>query len=247
MALLETRDLTRRFGGLTAVHRVTLQVEPGEVRAVIGPNGAGKTTLFNLITGALAPSAGRVLFRDRDITRLGPAETFRLGIVRSFQISQVFPRLSVRANLSLMVHGRARTSGRPLARSRLTADEVNGKVETLLERVHLSEHADRLAGELAHGDRRLLEIGMVVGADPELLLLDEPTAGMSPEETKQTALLLRGLAPAITLLIVEHDMSVVMSVSDRITVLHRGEILAEGTPDEIRADPAVQAVYLGPR
>ena len=245
MTILETQELTRRFGGLAAVNRISLSIQAGQVRSIIGPNGAGKTTLFNLITGALAPTAGTIVFRGRDITGLAPPAIFRLGIVRSFQISQVFPKLTARENVALMAWGRVRTSGSPFARARATADEVDHRVDALLDQVGLAELADQLAGTLAHGDRRLLEIAMALAAGPELLLLDEPTAGMSPEETKQTALLLRSLAPDITLVIVEHDMSVVMAISDRISVLHRGELLAEGPPEEIRANPDVQAVYLG--
>jgi branched-chain amino acid transport system ATP-binding protein len=245
MTILETQELTRRFGGLAAVNRISLSIQAGQVRSIIGPNGAGKTTLFNLITGALAPTAGTIVFRGRDITGLAPPAIFRLGIVRSFQISQVFPKLTARENVALMAWGRVRTSGSPFARARATADEVDHRVDAVLDQVGLAERADQLAGTLAHGDRRLLEIAMALAAGPELLLLDEPTAGMSPEETKQTALLLRSLAPDITLVIVEHDMSVVMAISDRISVLHRGELLAEGPPEEIRANPDVQAVYLG--
>jgi branched-chain amino acid transport system ATP-binding protein len=243
--LLEVRDLTRRFGGLTAVNRLSLTVRPGEIRSIIGPNGAGKTTFFNLVTGAVAPTAGRIAFKGRDITGLGPADVFRLGVVRSFQISHVFPKLTVRENVQLMAYGRARTSGSPFGRSRLSARELDEQTHRALEQVQLLGPADQPAGTLSHGDRRLLEIAMVLAARPELLLLDEPTAGMSPEETRQTALLLRGLAPAVTLVIVEHDMSVVMSISDRVSVLHRGELIAEGRPEQIQAEPEVQAVYLG--
>ena len=244
-AVLETRGLVRRFGGLAAVSGVNLAVAPGEVRSIIGPNGAGKTTLFNLVTGALPPTAGRVLFRERDITGLGPSEIFRLGVVRSFQVSHVFPKLPVWRNVELMIYGRVRSSGSPFARARVPADVVRARVDRALGRLSLGDRANEPAGLLSHGDRRLVEIAMAIAADPALLLLDEPTAGMSPEETRATAALLRGLAPEITLVIVEHDMSVVMSISDRISVLHRGEIIAEGSPAEIRANRAVQEVYLG--
>jgi branched-chain amino acid transport system ATP-binding protein len=243
--MLETRELTRRFGGLAAVNGVSLEVARGEVRSVIGPNGAGKTTFFNLVTGALAPTSGRIVFKGRDVTGWAPAAIFRLGIVRSFQISQIFPKLSVREHVELMVYGRVRGSGRPFARAFVARGEAARKVEIALERVGFRDRGAEIVGTLAHGDRRLVEIAMVLAAEPELLLLDEPTAGMSPEETRHTALLLRALAPAVTLVIVEHDMSVVMSISDRISVLHRGEILAEGTPQEIRSSREVQTVYLG--
>ena len=243
--LLETRELTRRFGGLAAVNRVSLSVSRGEVRSIIGPNGAGKTTLFNLITGALTPTSGRIVFAGRDVTGIAPPTVFRLGMVRSFQVSQIFPKLTAREHVSLMVHGRVRRSGRPFSRLGVSRDEAARKVDAALARVGLVERAGDLVGTMSHGDRRLVEIAMTLAAEPELLLLDEPTAGMSPEETRQTASLLRGLAPAVTLVIVEHDMSVVMSISDRISVLHRGEILAEGPPEAIRTNREVQAVYLG--
>jgi branched-chain amino acid transport system ATP-binding protein len=243
--MLETRELTRRFGGLAAVNRVNLAVARGEVRSIIGPNGAGKTTLFNLITGGLPPTAGRILFEGRDVTGLAPPAIFRLGVVRSFQVSLVFSKLSVWQNVELMVYGRLRSSGSPFGRAREGRAAVAARVASALERLGLRDRAGEPAGTLSHGDRRLVELAMAIAADPGLLLLDEPTAGMSPEETRRTATLLRGLAPAITLVIVEHDMSVVMSISDRISVLHRGEILAEGPPAEIRADPAVREVYLG--
>ncbi len=243
--MLRTDAITRRFGGLTAVSRVSLSIAPGEVRSIIGPNGAGKTTLFNLVTGALPPSAGRILFEGRDVTGLPPPEIFRLGIVRSFQVSSVFPKLSIRDNVSLLVNGRVRPSGSPFARATATRAEIGRRVEAALERFGLVARAEVPAGLLSHGDKRLVEMAMVLAAEPRLLLLDEPTAGMSADETRRTAEILRGLAPAITLVIVEHDMNVVMSISDRISVLHRGEILAEGSPDAIRANPDVQAVYLG--
>ena len=243
--LLETRGLTRRFGGLAAVSDVDLSVAPGEVRSIIGPNGAGKTTLFNVVTGALAPTAGRVVFEGRDVTGWRPADIFRAGIVRSFQVSHVFPKLSVRENVALMVHGRVRSSGSPFGRVRVPGVEVQARVARALDRLGIRDRAAELAGKLSHGDRRLVELAMAIAAGPRLRLHDEPTAGMSPEETRATAALLRALAPAITLVIVEHDMSVVMSISDRISVLHRGEILAEGRPEEIRANRAVQEVYLG--
>jgi branched-chain amino acid transport system ATP-binding protein len=244
-AILETRGLTRRFGGLAAVSRVSLVVAPGEVRSIIGPNGAGKTTFFNLVTGALPPTTGRVLVKGRDVTGLAPHEIFRLGVVRSFQVSHVFPKLSVRQNVEIMAYGRARSSASPFGRARSGAGEVRRRVDGALARLGIADRAEEPAGTLSHGDRRLVEIAMAIAAEPELLLLDEPTAGMSPEETRATARLLRGLAPAITLVIVEHDMSVVMAISDRISVLHRGEILAEGPPAAIRDNLEVQKVYLG--
>jgi branched-chain amino acid transport system ATP-binding protein len=243
--MLDTRDLTKRFGGLTAVDGVTLSVEPGEIRSIIGPNGAGKTTLFNLISRALPPTRGDVRFKGRSLVRLSPSDIFHLGIVRSFQIPHIFRRLTVHANVRLLATSRLRASASPFTRAGTMQAEANRRVAESLDRVAMTAHADRPAGMLAHGDQRLLEIAMALAAAPELLLLDEPTAGMSPEETRRTAALLRQLAPAMTLVIVEHDMSVVMTISDRITVLDRGAVLAEGSPEEIRRNASVQAVYLG--
>jgi branched-chain amino acid transport system ATP-binding protein len=243
--MLETRDLSRRFGGLTAVDRVSLTVNRGEIRSIIGPNGAGKTTLFNLISGALAPTSGAVLFKGRSLAGLAPSDIFHLGIVRSFQIPHVFPKLSVWTNVHLLAASRVRQSGSPFARARRSRADVDRQVAASLERVGILDRAEQPAGTLAHGDQRLLEIAMALGAEPELLLLDEPTAGMSSDETDRTTILLRQLAPAITIVIVEHDMSLVMAVSDRISVLDRGRLLAEGAPEEIRNNPEVQAAYLG--
>ena len=243
--MLETRDLTKRFGGLTAVDCVSLSVEPGEIRSIIGPNGAGKTTLFNLISRALAPTGGDVRFKGRSLNRLSPSDIFHLGIVRSFQVPHVFRRLTVRANVRLLATSRLRASASPFVRARTMQAEANRRVAESLDRVAMLAHADRPAGILSHGDQRLLEIAMALAAAPELLLLDEPTAGMSREETHRTAALLRQLAPAMTLVIVEHDMSVVMTISDRITVLDRGAVLAEGSPEDIRRNASVRAVYLG--
>jgi branched-chain amino acid transport system ATP-binding protein len=243
--MLETHDLSRRFGSFTAVHQVDLTVDAGEIHAIIGPNGAGKTTLFNLITGAIAPSTGRVVFSGTDITGWSPQRVLRQGILRSFQISKLFPQLTVRQNVELMAYGRAQATGSPFARLTLTKRQVAERVDAALDRIGIAGLAEHLAGALSHGDRRLVEIAMALAADPLLLLLDEPTAGMSTMETRKIAGILRGLAPDITIVIVEHDMSVVMSISDRVSVLHRGEILAVGTPDAIRANREVKRVYFG--
>ena len=245
MALLRIQDLTRRFGGLSVLSGVALSIAPGEVRSVIGPNGAGKTTLFNIVTGAIPPTSGRIFFGDRDITGLSPAATFRLGIVRSFQVSQLFPRLTARESVRLMVEGRFRTSGAPASRVQIGVADIDRRVDAALERLGIAHRAGDVCGWLAHGERRLVEMAMVIAAEPALLLLDEPTAGMTPDDSLRTADLLRSLAPRITLLIVEHDMRVVMRVSDRVSVLHQGRILSDGTADEILHDPQVEAVYLG--
>ena len=243
--MLETRDLTRRFGGLTAVDAVSLSISVGELRSIIGPNGAGKSTLFNLISGALSPTSGSIYFKGVDITGARPERGFRMGMVRSFQVSHLFSSLTVRENVELMAVGRMRRSGMPFSRCVVPVQQVNEKVESALERVGLAASGSLPASTLSHGDRRLVEIAMALAADPEILLLDEPTAGMSPEETKKTADLLGELSPHITIVIVEHDMSVVMSISDRVTVLHRGAVLVDGTPSEIRGDDRVKEIYFG--
>jgi branched-chain amino acid transport system ATP-binding protein len=243
--MLEMNDLSRRFGSFTAVNQVTLKVERGEVHAIIGPNGAGKTTLFNLITGAIPPSSGRVVFSGIDITGWSPQRILRQGILRSFQISRLFPQLTVRQNVELMAFGRAQRTGSPFARITLTKTQVEERVEAALHRIGIERLSDSPTSILSHGDRRLVELAMALSADPRLLLLDEPTAGMSADETRRIAAILRSLAPEITIIIVEHDMSVVMSISDRISVLHRGEILAVGSPEAIRANPEVKRVYFG--
>jgi branched-chain amino acid transport system ATP-binding protein len=238
--------LQRTFGALAAVNGVTLSVSPRERRAIIGPNGAGKTTLFNLITGHLAPTAGRILFEGAPIAGLPPHAVARRGISRSFQRTNVFSRLSVRENLRLAAAARGRGSYDLLGsvdRLWVPMERARGAAEA----VGLTDRLDVPAGTLSYGEQRQLEIGIALATDPKLLLLDEPTAGMSPEETHRMTELIAGLPRAITLLIIEHDMDVVFTLADRITVLHYGEVLAEGTADEVRADPRVYDVYLGVR
>ena len=242
--LLVTESLSRTFGALNALNSVSLQVAPRERRAIIGPNGAGKTTLFNVITGQLAPSAGRITLDGVRIDGLSPHRVARRGISRSFQRNNLFPRLAVEENLRLaaaagapgtwdLVGGVARRGG-PLARAR----EVAGVVG-------LSERLAEPAGRLSYGEQRQLEVGVALATSPRLLLLDEPTAGMSPEETQRMTRMLESLPREVTLLIIEHDMDVVGSLADRVTVLHYGEVLAEGTFAQVKTDPRVYDVYLG--
>jgi branched-chain amino acid transport system ATP-binding protein len=241
--LLRTERLTRAFGSLIAVDRVDVTIRAGELRSIIGPNGAGKTTFFRLISGEMAPSSGRIVFRDRDITGLAQHQVARLGIAKSYQITNVFPHLTVHENVRVAVQGHARAFNFWSRADRLT--DVRDRATALLQTVGLAGKGEGLAAHLSHGEKRHLEIGIALASDPVLLLLDEPTAGMSPEETDETMRLIRELAAGRTVILVEHKMKVVMKISDRITVLHQGQILAEGTPEEIRANDRVQQTYLG--
>jgi branched-chain amino acid transport system ATP-binding protein len=241
--LLRTEALTRSFGSLMAVNRVDLTVHAGELRSIIGPNGAGKTTLFRLISGEMKPSAGRIWFKDEEITGRPQHAVVRLGIAKSYQITNIFPHLSVLENVRVAAQGHARAFDFWSTAAGLT--DVKEKARELLRTIGLAGKAGELAANLSHGEKRHLEIAIALASDPTLLLLDEPTAGMSPEETDETMVLIRELARGRTVILVEHKMKLVMKISDRITVLHQGAFLAEGTPDEIRANTTVQQTYLG--
>jgi branched-chain amino acid transport system ATP-binding protein len=242
--LLAIEGLVRHFGALSALNGVSLVVAPRERRAIIGPNGAGKTTLFNVITGQLAPSAGRILFDGESVAGLPPHALARRGMGRSFQRTNLFLKLTVLENLRLAAAADGRGSydllgsverlRAPLERARGAADAVG-----------LDGRLEELAGRLSYGEQRQLEVGVVLATGPKLMLLDEPTAGMSPEETARMTRMLEGLPREVTLLIIEHDMDVVGSLAERVTVLHYGEVLTEGTFDEVKRDPRVYEVYLG--
>ncbi|MBY0297373.1 MAG: ABC transporter ATP-binding protein [Methylobacterium sp.] len=242
-AILRTEGLGKRFGGFRALDGVSVAFPEGGVTAIIGPNGAGKSTFFNLISGAMPPSEGRILFQGQDITGLAPHRFTRLGIAKSFQITNVFPDLTVFENVR--VAAQARRVRFDLLRDRAAYPDLARKAEALIAEVGLAGREERLARELAHGEQRALEIAMALAADPILLLLDEPTAGMSPEETRTMMDLVRRLAAERTLILVEHKMKLVMDLCRRLIVLHQGALLAEGTPDEIRANAEVRRVYLG--
>jgi branched-chain amino acid transport system ATP-binding protein len=246
MSLLQLHGVSRRFGALEALSGIDLAVAEGELRAVIGPNGAGKTTLFNLVSGLLPPSSGRIVFDGREITGVRPAHLVARGIVRTFQITEIFPDLTVFDNVRLAVEAAMGLTFRPFLGA-AGRREVNRRVEDLLEAVHLSDKADRVASELAHGDQRIVEMGITLSREPRLLLLDEPTAGMGDEETAQMVEIIRHLnrARGITMLFIEHHMEIVFGIADRITVLDNGTMLAEGTPGEVAGNEAVQAAYLG--
>ncbi|MGE0699713.1 MAG: ABC transporter ATP-binding protein [Hyphomicrobiaceae bacterium] len=242
--LLQTEALSKSFGGLAALRNVTLALEPGELHAVIGPNGAGKSTLVNLLSGALSPTSGRILLGGRDVTRLPQHSRAHLGLGRTFQRTNIFPSLTVLENARLAAQAVALSPRRLLARPDGEKDIID-RAAAALARAGLSGGHGRIAGTLAHGQQRQLEIAMALAADPGMLLLDEPLAGMGPEEGSRMAELLRSLAAEHAVLLVEHDMDFVFAVADRMTVLVEGAVLASGRPAEVRADPAVQAAYLG--
>ena len=246
MSLLQVENVSKQFGSLVAVNGVSMTVESGELRAVIGPNGAGKTTFFNTISGFLTQTSGRIIFDGEDISSLLPARRVWRGIARTFQITEVFPELSVRENLRIAVEV-ANGYRLHVWQTADADDEVKARVVDLLEMSGLSEKADRLVGELAHGDQRATEIMMALALKPRLLLLDEPTAGMGDQETYDITQLIRKLHrdQKLTIVLIEHDMRVVFHLADRIMVLAEGKMLAEGTPKDIAADEAVQAAYLG--
>jgi branched-chain amino acid transport system ATP-binding protein len=242
--ILETEDLTKEFAGFVAVNAVSLRVKRGTVHALIGPNGAGKTTCFNLLTKFLTPTRGRILFKGRDITPLAPADVARLGLVRSFQISAVFPHLSVLDNVRLALQ-RRRGSSFDFWRSRRALDVFDEHALALLDRVGLAPYARLAAVELPYGRKRALEIATTIALEPEMLLLDEPTAGMGHEDIDRVTSLIKTVAADRTVLMVEHNLSVVATLSDRITVLTRGRVLAEGDYATVSNDPAVRDAYMG--
>ncbi|MGH6720244.1 MAG: ABC transporter ATP-binding protein [Alphaproteobacteria bacterium] len=242
MTLLATEQLGKTFGGVTAVDGVTFALPKSEVRAIIGPNGAGKSTLVGLISGRLAPSAGRIRFDGHDITRLPAWRRVRLGIAYTFQITSVFHHLTCHDNVALAVQ-RATMTG--LGRLRTDAPGLRRRCAAVLDRVGLAPALDRPAATLAYGHQRLLEVAMGLALAPKLLIMDEPTQGLADEEIDRACALVRELARDTTVLLVEHNMAVVMALADTITVLDRGRILAEGPPAAIRADPAVRGAYLG--
>jgi branched-chain amino acid transport system ATP-binding protein len=246
MSLLRVENASKHFGSLVAVDNVSMVVEPGELRAIIGPNGAGKTTFFNLISGFLTQTSGKIIFDNEDISALLPARRVWKGIARTFQITEVFPELTVRENLRIPVEVAAGYRVSPWL-SRDADGEIHARVTDLLDMGNLVEKADRLVGELSHGDQRATEIMMALALKPRLLLLDEPTAGMGDQETYDITQLIRKLHKdqSLTIVLIEHDMRVVFGLADKIMVLAEGKMLAEGTPKEIAANEAVQAAYLG--
>jgi branched-chain amino acid transport system ATP-binding protein len=244
MAFLETQEISRAFGKLWAVNRVSLDLRQGDIHAIIGPNGAGKSTYFNLITGFHRATTGRVFYKGKDITRLPAYERCNQGITRSFQITSIYPKLTVYESvlMALLAHRKATLNFFSSAKKFFKEE-----VWRILEDVGLADQAQRQGDSISHGDKKRLELAVTVGTEPEILLLDEPTCGMSPEETDTTMSLIKKLCEerGITILFTEHDMAVVFGIAKRISVLHQGKLIADGTPQEVRESEDVQKVYLG--
>jgi branched-chain amino acid transport system ATP-binding protein len=242
--ILEVEGLTKSFGGLRAVNDVSFQIKEKELSAIIGPNGAGKTTVFNLLTGEIYPDSGRIIFKGRDITKLSSHIICQCGVARSFQRLNIFPRLSAFENVQVALFSAQRKSGNLFSRAEKMAQEETGEI---LESVGLYDKREVRAGLLAHGDQKRLELAIALASRPELLLLDEPTAGMSPKETIEAVELIRKQVKerGLSLIFVEHDMSVVFGIADNIKVMYQGKMIFQGTPEEARAHDEVQSIYLG--
>lgn len=243
-AFLETEDLCRHFGGVAATNNVCLVIEERGLRSIIGPNGAGKTTLINIVTGRIPASSGTVTFQGADITNKPTHELVAMGICRTFQITSIFQNLSVFENVRIAKQARLGGSLKFFS-SKRSLKAVIEKTWSILERLEMQDHAAKPAKNLAHGDQRVLEVALALAGDPKILFLDEPTAGMSPAETNHIAELIKGLSKTISVVLVEHDMELVMSISDKITVLHYGSIIAEGVPEDVRGNLLVREAYLG--
>ena len=247
MTYLETKNLCKYFGGLKAVDQVNFQVEEGQLKSIIGPNGAGKTTLFNLLSGLYIPTDGQIYFRGKEITNRKMNQISQIGITKTFQITHIFPRLTVFENVRISAQSRKTSFN--FWREADSLDDINERTMKILEMFQLAASHDRVASTLSHGEKKYLEIGIALATAPQLLLLDEPTAGMSPAETILATQLIRSLRDRLklTIILVEHDMSVVMKISDEVVCLNEGRVLACGSPDEISCNEEVQRIYLGGR
>ena len=245
MALLETKDLTKSFGALTAVNGVSLAVEAGSLHSIIGPNGAGKTTLFNLLTGTFPPSSGSIVFDGQDITGTPAHRIAHLGLARSFQRTNLFPAFSLLDNVWVAAFARNPSWKGLMWRPTERYPELVERATKALRAVGLEEKKNQLAREISHGEQRQLELAIALAAQPRLLLLDEPAAGLSPEETRRMVALVRTLKGRYTIVLIEHKMDIIMTVSDRISVMHFGALIAQGTPQEIQKNPEVRRAYLG--
>jgi branched-chain amino acid transport system ATP-binding protein len=245
MAILETKNLSKAFGALAAVNDVSLGIEVGTLHSIIGPNGAGKTTLFNLLTGTTAPSSGRILFDGRDITGTPAHRVAHLGLARSFQRTNVFPAFSLLDNVWVAAFACGASWKGLMWRRTDRYPEVRARALAALADVGLADKAGQSVREVSHGEQRQLELAIALAAAPRVLLLDEPAAGLSPEETRKLVALVRALKGRYTIVLIEHKMDIIMSVSDRISVMHFGSVIAEGTPVEIQRNPVVRRAYLG--
>jgi branched-chain amino acid transport system ATP-binding protein len=245
MALLETKSLTKSFGALTAVNGVSLAVEAGSLHSIIGPNGAGKTTLFNLLTGTFPPTSGQILFDQKDITGTPASRVAHLSLARSYQRTTVFPAFSLFDNVWVAAFATGKSWKGLLHKKTSDYAEVAGRARQALQDVGLEQKSTQLARELSHGEQRQLELAIALAAAPRVLLLDEPAAGLSPEETRHMVALVRALKGRYTMVLIEHKMDIIMSVSDRISVMHFGSLIAEGTPAEIQKNAEVRRAYLG--
>ncbi len=242
IVLLDLRNLVRRFGGVTVINGVNLTIKEGEMRCIIGPNGAGKTTLFKLITGDLKPNSGKIVFQDQEITRFSSKKICRIGITRKFQTPTLFNNLKVLENILIAGYGKHKMSR--LLFKKVSAEDIE-RTRTILETIKLSEKKNTLASDLSHGEKQWLEIGMLLHNDPKLLLLDEPTAGMTQQETLKTAALIKNISKNLTTIVIEHDLKFLKEIGDNVSVLHNGKILAEGTFGAIEQNETVKNVYLG--
>ena len=245
MAILETKNLTKRFGGFTAIDEVNYKLEPGEIASIIGPNGAGKTTFFNLITGEFPPTSGSVWLQGDEISALDPNERVHRGMTRVFQISNLFPSLTTFEHIRLGIQATQGEGTSSWLQPAAANAEIREATYDLLDELSILEEAETKADSLPHGDKRKLEIGMALAADPDVLLMDEPAGGLPDKEVYEIMEFIREIASDHTIILVEHKMNVVMGLSDRVSVLHNGQLIADGTVDEVRSDDRVQSVYLG--